>query len=86
MIPKIMNFEIRTLYLYRIIDMHSKYDNMRKNEIFYALICINNDIITCLNWTLSTLNSIVACHKAQLVARNFVMALIMQKPYLQLSA
>ena len=30
-----------------MIYMHSKYDNMHKNEIFYALISINNDIIAC---------------------------------------
>ena len=24
-----------------MIDMHSKYDNMHKNELFYALICNN---------------------------------------------
>ena len=28
-----------------MIDMHSKYDNMHKNEMFYALIYINNHII-----------------------------------------
>ena len=27
--------------------MHSKYDNMHKNGIFYALICIKNHIIAC---------------------------------------
>ena len=30
-----------------MIDMHSKYDNMHKNEMFYALICINNNVIAC---------------------------------------
>ena len=30
-----------------MIDMHSKYDNMYKNGMFYALICINNHIIAC---------------------------------------
>ena len=30
-----------------MIDMHSKYDNMHKNRMFYALICINNRIIAC---------------------------------------
>ena len=29
-----------------MIDMHSKYDNMHKNGMFYALICIDNHIIT----------------------------------------
>ena len=36
-----------------MIDMLSKYDNMHKNWIFYALIFINNHIITYLNWMLS---------------------------------
>ena len=29
--------------------MHSKYDNMHMNGMFYALICINNYIITSLS-------------------------------------
>ena len=40
-------FWYNNLKLYEMIDMHSKYDNMHKNEIFYALICINNHIIAC---------------------------------------
>ena len=28
-----------------MIDMHSKYDSMHKNELFYALISINNHVI-----------------------------------------
>ena len=32
-----------------MIDMHSKYDNMPKNGMFYALICNNNHIIICIN-------------------------------------
>ena len=36
-----------------MIDMHSKYDNMHKNRMLYALICINNRIIACLNCMLS---------------------------------
>ena len=34
--------------MHEMIDMHSKYDNMHKNEIFYALIYINNFIIICI--------------------------------------
>ena len=30
------------LKLHEMIEMHSKYDNMHTNEMFYALICINN--------------------------------------------
>ena len=36
-----------------MIDIHSKYDNMHKNEIFDAIIYINNQIITIINCTLS---------------------------------
>ena len=32
-----------------MIDMHSNYDNMHKNRMFYALIYINNHIITSIN-------------------------------------
>ena len=35
------------LKLHEMIDMHSKYDKMHKNEIFYVLICINNRIVAC---------------------------------------
>ena len=34
--------------------MHSKYDNMHKNRMIYPLICINNDIIACVNCMLSS--------------------------------
>ena len=33
--------------------LHSNYDNMHKNGIFYVLICINNYITTCVNCMLS---------------------------------
>ena len=36
-----------------MIDMHSKYDNMHKKGIFYALICINSHIIMFINFMLS---------------------------------
>ena len=39
--------------MYEMVDMHSKYDNMHKNGIFYAKICINNHIIICINYMLS---------------------------------
>ena len=32
-----------------MIDMHSKFDNMYKNGIFYTLFCINNDVISDIN-------------------------------------
>ena len=37
-----------------MIDIHSKYDNMRKNVMFYSLICINNHIMTCIYYMLLT--------------------------------
>ena len=36
-----------------MIDIWSNYDHMHKNEIFYALICINSHIITNINFMLS---------------------------------
>ena len=33
--------------------MHSKYNNIHKNEIFKALICINNHVIMSINCMLS---------------------------------
>ena len=36
-----------------MISMHSKYDNISKNGILNALVCINNSIIACLNYMLS---------------------------------
>ena len=35
------------LTLNEMIDMNSKYDNMYKNGMFYALICINYHVIAC---------------------------------------
>ena len=37
-----MHFEIITLKMYELIDMHSNYDNMHKNGMFYASIYIKN--------------------------------------------
>ena len=36
-----------------MIEMHSKYDNMHINVMFYALICINNHVLSCLDCMLS---------------------------------
>ena len=36
-----------------MITMDSKYDNVHKNEIFYALICINNYVIASISCMLS---------------------------------
>ena len=42
--------------MHEMIDMHSKYDNMHKNEMFYGLIYISSYIITCINFMLLRLN------------------------------
>ena len=36
-----------------MIEMHSKYDNMHINVMFYALNCINNHVLSCLDCMLS---------------------------------
>ena len=41
-----------------MIDIHSKHDNMHKNVMFYALICITNHIISCIDCMLSLLSFI----------------------------
>ena len=35
-----------------MIDIHSKYDNMHKNGIFYALIYFNDHVKSCINFML----------------------------------
>ena len=39
--------------LHRMIEMHSKYDNMHINGMFYALFCINNHVLSCYDCMLS---------------------------------
>ena len=39
--------------MYEMIDMHSKYDNMHTNGLFYALICINDNIFSYIIYMLS---------------------------------
>ena len=36
-----------------MVDINSKYDHMYKNGMVYVLICINNHIITSINFMLS---------------------------------
>ena len=48
-----MYFDTITLNLHRMINMHSKYDTMHRNGIFYALIFINNHVITSISCMLS---------------------------------
>ena len=40
------------LKLHKMIDMHSKYDNMHTNRIFNILICINDHVNSCINFML----------------------------------
>ena len=50
-----------------MIDMYLNYDNMHKNEMFYALICINNHVIEGISYMLSigsTCNAIVSPQKS----------------------
>ena len=39
--------------MHRMIKMHSKYDNMHINVMFYALNCMNNHVLSCLDCMLS---------------------------------
>ena len=36
-----------------MIEMHSKYDNMHINVMFYALNCMNNHVLSCQDCMLS---------------------------------
>ena len=49
-----------------MIDMRSKYDNMHKNGIFYALICINNHIVACVNYVLSIIGGRIAAKSSKI--------------------
>ena len=42
--PRNAIFLYHNLKLYKMINMHLKYDNMHTNGIFNALMCINNHI------------------------------------------
>ena len=39
--------------LHRMMNMHSKYDSMHKNEMFYILIWINDHALTSISCMLS---------------------------------
>ena len=47
-------FLYHNLKLHKMIEMHSKFDNMHTNRIFNALICINNHVNSCTNCMLSS--------------------------------
>ena len=49
-----MLFFYHNLKIYKMIEMHSKYDNMHTNRIFNTLNCINNHVNLCMNCMLST--------------------------------
>ena len=50
--PKNDTFLDHNLKLHKMIDMHSKYDNMHTNGIFNVLIYINNHVNSCINYML----------------------------------
>ena len=51
-----------------MIEMHSKYDNMHENGMFYTLICINNHVFACLDCMLSWAHG--RCGATELESRN----------------
>ena len=42
-----------------MMNMHSKYDNMYRNGMFYALICIHNCVKTSISCMLSMVQGLV---------------------------
>ena len=53
-ISKIVHFLDYNFNFHIVIDIYSNNDNMHRNGMFYALICINNHKISCINWMLLT--------------------------------
>ena len=51
--PQNAIFLDHNLKLHKMIDMHSKYDNMPTNRIFNVVICINDNLNSCTNFILS---------------------------------
>ena len=51
--PKIAIFLDHNLKLHKMIEIHSKYDNMHTNTKFHVLNCINNHVNSCINGMLS---------------------------------
>ena len=51
--PQNDTFLDHNLKLHKMIEMHSKYDNMHTNKIFNALICNNDHVNSCANFMLS---------------------------------
>ena len=47
--PSNDTFLDHNLKLHKMIEMHSKYDNMHTNGIYKGLICINNHINSCIS-------------------------------------
>ena len=47
--PKNNAFWDYNFKLHSMIDMHSKYDNMHRNEMFYAWICTTSHVIISIN-------------------------------------
>ena len=52
--PQNAIFLYYNLKLHKMIEIHSKYDNMHTKRIFNALNCVNNHVNSCTNCMLST--------------------------------
>ena len=74
-IPKNSTFRDYNLNFHRMIDIHSKYHNMNKNGLLYALIFIDNHIITCYIYYTHFMNascfSIIYSHPSSLYKYTF---------------
>ena len=54
-----------------MIDMHAQYDKIHTNEIFHALICINNNVNSCINFMLSNAQTHISKNDTQLFDFDF---------------
>ena len=63
--PQNDTFLDHILKLHKMIDMHSKYDNMHRNRIFNALNCINNHVNSFRNYMLSMSMRSIAIARVQ---------------------
>ena len=73
--PQNAIFLYHNLKLHKMVDMHLKYDNMQTNRIFNALICINNQVNSCINCMLS---DIMEIHIEEIKIINFKIDFIRQ--------
>ena len=63
-IPKKSIFLDYNLNFHKMIDIHSKHNNMHKNGMFNALISLNNHIITCIDCMLSELYLLIGLNRS----------------------